>query len=694
MPANGFTADASSQAAAQTMTINGTNFVSGASVLLDGTSLTGVAFVSSTQLTVPVPAGDLQISGTSTVVVANPSPGGGNSNAVVVNINPPTPASPVLTPMGANELSGGFQLSVSATNVLYNSVIVWNYGSSSAQYLAASLTTQPTSTGGVGTLTVTVNNTLIANTGVVPVAVASPNADGSITTAVSGTANFTVSPPTGTKACLLAGAGAGAPSFHNYAFLATGLDTNGAASMVGSLRIDSTGSVVNTPQPNIVNSFADFKDARNLFAVNGNGTLGRMQGGAGSCVDTAGVPGVGKVLFTVTGIPGDTFTLKYALRANGNFGRITLTDSLYGLSATGQIQAQKPTAFNSGSFAFGLLGGNATNSRYAVVGAMCTSTPVFLQADFDDNGTPVTLSASGWSLNPNDATTGRATTTPMNFGNGRNLSLTLYGVGGGKAYAMESSPVATSAQVLSGVITGLKGLQCLPTTAGGFSNASLGNAVIGVSSEATAMASVTLGVVNNIAPAGGGTCGAGQGKATLTADENLNGVVHGMIPATQACYTVSAAGRAVLVFNDPLNGSTSTSEIFYLDGAGGGFLLGPGAAIPFGFVQPQSTPAPLPPIGGNYGFAPFTFPSGLLPVTSVAITAATVTSGTIGDNAVGGSMTVTPYTLDTTTGRGTALLNNPNTFGDSQVVFYEAGGGQLYIMDQASAAPVMGALIE
>jgi hypothetical protein len=676
MPSNGFTADASSQAAAQTMTINGTNFVSGASVLLDGTPLTGVTVVSGTQLTVPVPAGDLQISGTSTVVVANPSPGGGNSNAVVVNINPPTPASPMLMPTSASQLSGGFQLNVNATNVLYDSYIVWNYGTTSAQYLAAHLTTPPTSTGGVGTLSVTINNGLIANTGVVPVAVANPNADGTITTAVSGSANFTVSPPTGTKACLLAGAGAGAPSFHNYAFLATGLDNNGAASMVGSLRIDSTGAVVNTPQP--VNSFADFKDARSLFAVNSNGTLGRIQGGAGSCVDTAGVPGVGKVVFTVTGIPGDTFTLNYTLRANGNFGLITLKDSLFGLSATGQIQTQKPTAFNSGSFAFGLLGGNATNSRYAVVGAMCTSSPVFLQADFDDNGTPVTLSASGWSLNPNDATTGRATTTQMNFGSGRILNLVLYGVGGGKAYAMESSPVATSAQVLSGVITGLKGLQCLPTAAGGFSNASLGNAVFGVSSEATAMASVTLGVVNNIAPGGGGTCGAGQGKATLIADENLNGVVHGMIPATQACYSVSAAGRAMLTFKDPLNNNTSTSEIFYLDGAGGGFLLGPGTAIPFGY----------------YGFAAFTFPSGLLPVTSVAITAATVTSGTIADNAVGGSMTVTPYTLDTTTGRGTAMLNNPNTFGDSQVVFYEAGGGQLYIMDQASAAPVMGALIQ
>ena len=326
---------------------------------------------------------------------------------------------------------------------------------------------------------------------------------------------------------------------------------------------------------------------------------------------------------------------------------------------------------------------------------MCTSSPVFLQADFDDNGAPATASANGWSLNNGDATTGRTTTTQLNFSNGRFLNLTLYGVGGGKAYAIESSPVATSAQVLGGVITGFKGPLCLPTGSGGsFSNSSLVNSVFGLSSTGGGMALATLGVVNGIAPGGGGSCPTGQGSASLIADENVNGT-HGMVPATPACYSVSSAGRAVLTFTDPLTMKPSGGT-FYLDGAGSGYLIGQGGAISYGFVEAQATPAPLPAIGGNYGFAPFDFPAGLLNTTSVAINAATTTSGTIADNRPGGSCNGAPcaYTLETTTGRGTATLTSATTFGDTSVVFYESAAQQLYIMDQTAASPVIGALIQ
>jgi hypothetical protein len=683
MPGNGFTADAATQASAQMMTINGTNFISTTSVLWNGTPLTGVTVVGDAQLTVPVPPSDLQIPGTATVVVSNPSPGGGNSTTVAVSINPPTPANPALAPANVSALSGGFQLEVHATNVLSDSVVIWNYGNANAVVLSTQLTTPPGSTGGTGTLTAVVTSGLIANAGMVPVVVANPNADGSITTAISGTTSFTVSAPVAT-ACLLAG-------LRNYAFLGTGLDQNGAASMVGSFRIDDTGAVVNAINP-IVNSFTDFKDPVNLFAVNNGGTLGRISGAAGSCVDNAGVPGTGKVQFTVSGIPGDTFTLNYTLRASGNGGRITLTDTLYGLKATGQIEIQFSTnSFNLGSFAFGLLGQNAAATRYAVVGAMCTSSPVFLQADFDDNGTPATATASGWSFVAGDATTGRTTSSQLTFNNGRSLVLTVYGVNGGKAYAMESSLDATSRQVLSGVITGFKGNVCLPTGVGGsFGNASFVNSVFGLSGEAASVATVTLGI---LAPSGGGRCPEGR-NGTVTADVNTGGAARTLSSASvRTCFSVAASGRGSLQLIDARN-ITTPFATFYLDGTGGGYALGTGDGIPFGFIQPQATPAPLPSIGGNYGFAPFTFPGALLPVTSVAINAASATSGTITDNAAGGSATTMPYTLDTTTGRGTATLNSAVTFGDTQVVFYESATQQLYIMDAAATSPVIGALIQ
>ena len=689
-PGAGFTADASSAAGSQMLTINGTNFVSGATVSWSGTALGGATFVNSGQLTVAVPANQLNASYTATVVVTNPAPGGGNSNAMNFAVNPPKPGAPAFMPGSVSQLSGGFQLMVSATNVLYNSSIVWNYGAPNAFYLFDTLTTPPAMTGGTGTLTAVIPNGLIASQGVVQVAVVNYNADGSVTTAVS-QANFTISAPSPPLACLLAGT-------QNFAFVAGGSDTNGAVSMVGSFRIDATGAVINNATP--VNSVVDFKDPTQLLAVDFNSRAGQMNGAAGSCLDTTGVPGTGKLTFTVNGIAGDTFTLNYALRNAGNAGRITLT-SVKGVNATGHVQIQyKPTAFGAGSFGFGLLGESASAQRLAVIGAVCTSGQApFLQADFDAAGTVSTGTVpAGWAANPPDASTGRTLSSQLNFSNGSSLYVLIYGVGGGKAFAMEASPVGTSTQVLSGVITGFKGLVCMPTGAGGvgtFSNSSVANSVFGLATQGAGTSAAILGVVNNVAPGGGGSCAAGQGSASLTADENVSGA-GGAITATPACYSVAATGRGTLTYTDPLT-AKAESGTFYLDGVGNGYLIGQGASVPFGFIEAQAAPAPLPAIGGNYSFGVFDFPTALLPVTSVAIMPSSATAGTIADNAAGGSCNGAPcaYTLDTTTGRGTATLNSATTFGSAPVVFYESANDQIYIMGaQPTATPVLGALLQ
>ena len=66
-------------AAAQTLTINGTNFLSTSTVTYNGVAHTAT-FVSATQLTIPLSAADQATAGTYPVVVSNPSPGGGASN--------------------------------------------------------------------------------------------------------------------------------------------------------------------------------------------------------------------------------------------------------------------------------------------------------------------------------------------------------------------------------------------------------------------------------------------------------------------------------------------------------------------------------------------------------------------------------------------------------------------------------------
>jgi hypothetical protein len=72
-----------------TLTVNGTGFVSGSVVNWNG-SARATTFVSNSQLTVSILVSDIAIASTASVTVVNPSPGGGESNAVFFPITSPT----------------------------------------------------------------------------------------------------------------------------------------------------------------------------------------------------------------------------------------------------------------------------------------------------------------------------------------------------------------------------------------------------------------------------------------------------------------------------------------------------------------------------------------------------------------------------------------------------------------------------
>src|SRR6266513_1254896 len=97
-----------------TLTVNGTKFVSAATVNWNGTPL-ATTFVSSTQLTATVPAALIATAGTASITVVNPSPGGGSSTpAVTFTIaNPPVITSP-LTACGT--VGVAFSYTITATN--------------------------------------------------------------------------------------------------------------------------------------------------------------------------------------------------------------------------------------------------------------------------------------------------------------------------------------------------------------------------------------------------------------------------------------------------------------------------------------------------------------------------------------------------------------------------------------------------
>ncbi|WP_234795084.1 fibronectin type III domain-containing protein [Hymenobacter arizonensis] len=74
-------------AAAQTLTVNGTNFLASSTVSFNGTSRS-TTFVSATQLTIALTAADQATAGSYNVTVTNPAPGGGTSAPAVFTVNP------------------------------------------------------------------------------------------------------------------------------------------------------------------------------------------------------------------------------------------------------------------------------------------------------------------------------------------------------------------------------------------------------------------------------------------------------------------------------------------------------------------------------------------------------------------------------------------------------------------------------
>jgi hypothetical protein len=96
-----------------TLTVNGTNFVATSTVNWNGSPL-ATSFVSSTQLATTVPASLVATSGTASIAVVNPSPGGGTSNAQPFTIANTPAITSLLTATGP--VGVAFSYTITATN--------------------------------------------------------------------------------------------------------------------------------------------------------------------------------------------------------------------------------------------------------------------------------------------------------------------------------------------------------------------------------------------------------------------------------------------------------------------------------------------------------------------------------------------------------------------------------------------------
>ncbi len=164
-----------------TLTVNGSNFASSATVQWNGSPLS-TTFVNGTQLTATVPASLIANAGSASVTAVNP--GSAASNTLTFSINPVTVGGPVITTLSPSAaIAGGstFNLTVFGSNFVSTggiftsgATVRWNGSPLLTSFVSA---TQ---------LTATVPGTLIANIGSASVTVQNP--DGG----VSNTANFTI----------------------------------------------------------------------------------------------------------------------------------------------------------------------------------------------------------------------------------------------------------------------------------------------------------------------------------------------------------------------------------------------------------------------------------------------------------------------------------------------------------------------
>ncbi len=111
-----------------TLTVNGSSFVSGSAVRVNGASRS-TTFVNSAQLRATISSLDIASAGTVSVTVMNPAPGGGISNPVNLSIGDPAPPNnpvPFISGISPNlvaEGSASFTLTVTGSGFMVGSVV-------------------------------------------------------------------------------------------------------------------------------------------------------------------------------------------------------------------------------------------------------------------------------------------------------------------------------------------------------------------------------------------------------------------------------------------------------------------------------------------------------------------------------------------------------------------------------------------
>src|SRR3989344_1931005 len=147
-----------------TLTVNGIGFVNGSVVAISSTfnEPLSTTFISSTQLTAVMPGSYFTVAETFNIVVTNPAPGGGTSNAKVFTVNVANNPVPVITGIFPTEKlvgSGQFTLTVYGSNFVSGSVVKFNNSNRATTFvsstkLTAIISATDITTAGIPSITV------------------------------------------------------------------------------------------------------------------------------------------------------------------------------------------------------------------------------------------------------------------------------------------------------------------------------------------------------------------------------------------------------------------------------------------------------------------------------------------------------------------------------------------------------------
>jgi formiminotetrahydrofolate cyclodeaminase len=530
-------ASAVAGAGSQTLTLTGTNFLASSTVTNNGVGHTAT-LVSSTQLTISLSATDQATAGSYAVVVTNPAPGGGTSGALNFAVNNPAPTLASLSPASAVAGAGSQTLTLTGTNLLASSTVIYNGVGHTATFVSS---TQ---------LTISLSATDQATGGNYAVVVTNPAPGGGTSSAL----NFAVNNPAPTLTSLspasaVAGAGSQTLTLTGTNFVASSTVTyNGvghAATLVSAtqltISLSATDQATAGSYAVVVTNPAPGGGASSALSFAVNNPAPRLT----SLSPASAVAGAGSQTLTLTGA---NFVASSTVTYNGVGHAATFVSSTQltiSLSATDQATA--------GSYAVVVTnpapgGGTSSALTFAV------------------NNPAPTLT----SLSPASAVVGAGSQTLTLTGTNFLASSTVtYNGVGHTATLVSSTQLTISLSATDQATAGSYAVVVTNPAPGGGTSSALSFAVNNPAPTLTSLSPASA------------VAGAGSQTLTLTGTNFLssstvtyNGVVHTATFASSTQLTISLSGTdqatagsyAVVVTNPAPGGGTSSALNFTVGG--------------------------------------------------------------------------------------------------------------------------------